>query len=215
VPPSRQLYLVYFQEAEGSYSGTPQQFVSAFQANAQLVHSSPYDTPNIFVAQDSAGSAYKSNPAAQACDWIVPASNANGPDVYLVDHYENTTVNGGNVNDAVNAAEWQHWLHCASQNNRPLGFGEYGLDNSPIGPPSLCTHDPANAQESPVALAADSSYLEQLPMSGDPSLENPAPFVVWNNWYSNYGGTPVCTVFDNTYGAIDEWRSIEAESVGG
>jgi hypothetical protein len=189
--------------------------VSAFQASAQLVHSSPYDTPNIFVAQDSAGSAYKGNPAAQACDWIVPASNANGPDVYLVDHYENTTVNGGDVNDAVNAAEWQHWLHCVSQNNRPLGFGEYGLDNSPIGPPSLCTHNPANAQELPVALAADNSYLEQLPTSGDPNLANPAPFVVWSNWYSNYGGTAVCTVFDNTYGAIGEWRSIEAESVGG
>jgi hypothetical protein len=223
VPPGQQLYLVYWQEAEGSYSGTPQQFVRAFQANAQLVHSSPYDTPNIFVAQDSAGSAYKTDPAAQACDWIVPASNANGPDVYLVDHYENGTVNGGDVNHAANAIEWQDWLWCASQYGRPLGFGEYGLDNSPVHPSdvpaSQCMNGPAppmttNAENLPKALLADNGYLEQLPMSGDLNLRSPAPFVVWSYWYSDYGGTKDCTVFNNKYGAIDEWRSIETQNGG-
>ena len=52
---------------------------------------SPGDKPNIFVAQDSAGSFYESDPG---CSWIVPASLTNGPDVYLMDHYENSTVNG-------------------------------------------------------------------------------------------------------------------------
>src|SRR5204862_344840 len=44
---------------------------------------------------------------------------------------------------------------------------------------------------------------------------NPAPFVVWDYWYSNYGGTPVCTVFDNTYRAIDKWQSIQTQNGGG
>jgi hypothetical protein len=51
-------------------------------------------------------------------------------------------------------------------------------------------------------------------MSADPNLVNPAPFVVWDYWYSNYGGTPDCTVFDNQYGAIDEWQSIETQNGG-
>ena len=111
------------------------------------------------------------------------------------------------------------WLKCASAQNRPLGFGEYGLDNSPIGPASLCNNSPPggtpNAQNLPKALAADNSYLAQLPMSADANLLNPAPFVVWDYWYSNYGGTPVCTVFDNTYRAIDKWQSIQTQNGGG
>lgn len=221
VPHDQQLYLVYWQEAEGSYGGTAQQFVSAFQANAQLVHSSPYDTPNIVVAQDSAGSKYGSDPTVQDCSWIVPPSNTNGPDVYLMDHYENGTVNGKDVSNSVNATEWQDWLKCASAENRPLGFGEYGLDNSPIGPAgtaSLCDNglsNPTNAKELPLALNADNGYLAQLPMSADPNLLNPAPFVVWDYWYSNYGGTAVCTLFGSPtdpYGAIPAWKAIESES---
>ncbi|HEV2376805.1 MAG TPA: hypothetical protein VGS19_32105 [Streptosporangiaceae bacterium] len=55
-------------------------------------------------------------------------------------------------------------------------------------------------------------------MSGDTHLQTPAPFVVWDYWYSNYGGTPVCTVFDNTYKAITDWQMIENQNgsqVGG
>jgi hypothetical protein len=221
VPRDQQLYLVYWQEAEGSYGGTAQQFVSAFQGNAQLVHNSPYDTPNIFVAQDSAGSKYGSDPTVQNCSWIVPPSNTNGPDIYLMDHYEKGTVNGKNVSNSVNATAWHDWLKCASAENRPLGFGEYGLDNSPIGPISLCTNglsSPTNAQEVPKALNSDNSYLAQLPMSADLNLLNPAPFVVWDYWYSDYGGTAACTLFGfptDPYGAIPAWQAIERQNGGG
>jgi len=220
VPPGQQVYLVYWQEPEGSYPGTAQQFVSDFQANAQLVHTSPDDSPNIFVAENSAGSPYESDPTVQNCSWIVPASSTNGPDVYLMDHYENGTVNGNNVNGSVNATEWQDWLKCASAQNRPLGFGEYGLDdsyeanqNQPI-PPCDQNQPTTNAQNLPNALVADREYLAHLPMSGDVNLLNPAPFVVWAYWYSYWGGTPVCTVFGNTNLAINKWQFIENQNGG-
>jgi hypothetical protein len=226
VPPQQEIILVWHQEPEGkTFSNEPncpssltgaQAFICETEQQAAYVHGSQYDTPNVFIAQDSAGFPYQSDPQVQNCSWITPPS-ATGPgvDLYLMDHYENTTVNGLDVNNSVNATEWQDWLKCASASNRPLGFGEYGLDNSPIGPASLCTNNPSNAQNLPKALAADNSYLEKLPMSGDPNLLNPEPFVVWDYWYSNYGGTPVCTVFDNTYGAIDKWHAIETQNGGG
>jgi hypothetical protein len=230
VPAQQEIILVWHQEPEGdSFSNEPgcpgltgaQAFVCETEQQAGFVHGSRYDTPNVFIAQNSAGAPYLSNPQVDNCSWITPSSaTGQGVDLYLVDHYENGTVNGKDVNNSVNATEWQHWLKCASDQNRPLGFGEYGLDNSPIGPASLCTNGPSsppNAQNLPKALSADNSYLAQLPMSADPNLVNPAPFVVWDYWYSNYGGTPVCTVFGvptDPYGAIPAWKSIEGQNGG-
>ncbi len=230
IPPSQEVVLVWHQEPEGdTFSSEPncpagltgsQAFICETEQQATYVHGSKYDTPNVFIAQDSAGSKYQSDPQIQNCSWITPSSaTGQGVDLYLQDHYENGTVNGRNVNNSVNATEWQTWLRCASTQNRPLGFGEYGLDNSPIGPSDLCNNGPSsgttNAQNLPKALAADNTYLEELPTSGDPNLVNPAPIAIWNYWYSNYGGTAVCTVFDNTYGAIDIWQSIETQNGGG
>ena len=229
IPAQQEIILVWHQEPEGDkftdQPGCPMNLTSyhAFVCETKLqgafVHDSQYDTPNVLIGQDSAGSKYASDPDAQMCRWITPAS-ATGPgvDLYLVDHYENGTVNPVNVNNAVNALEWQDWLKCASAEDRPLGFGEYGLDNSPIGPTALCDNSPPggpdNAVNLPKALDADKRYLQQLPMSPDVNLVDPAPFVIWDYWYSNYGGTPVCTVFDDTYGAIGKWHSIETENGG-
>jgi hypothetical protein len=41
--------------------------------------------------------------------------------------------------------------------------------------------------------------------------------VTWDYWYSNYGGTPVCTVFGqptDPYGAIPTWKAIEKQNGG-
>jgi hypothetical protein len=225
VPHQQEIILVWHQEPEGdTFSNEPgcstsltgaDAFKCETEQQAGYVHASSYDTPNVFIAQDSAGFPYGNDPTVQDCSWITPPSaTGQGVDLYLMDHYENTTVNGKDVNNSTNATEWQDWLKCASAQNRPLGFGEYGLDNSPNGPASLCTNNPSNAQNLPKALLADNSYLAKLPMSADANLLTPAPFVVWDYWYSNYGGTAVCTVFDNQFNAITDWKSIEAQNGG-
>lgn len=236
VPAQQEVYLVWHQEPEGdSFSMEPgcgsdtgvTAFICETELQATYVHNSAYDTPNIFIAQDSAGSKYANGQVGADCSWIVPSSATGaGVDLYLVDHYENGTVTGQNVNQIPAADEWQNWLTCASAQNRPLGFGEYGLDDSyepnQNQPGSLCNNGPkppntTNAQNLPAALAgntSDNTYLAQLPMSGDSHLMNPAPFVVWNYWYSYYGGTAVCTVFGTTYNAITDWQNDENQNGG-
>ena len=231
----QEIILVWFQEPEGkdfSYCGKTgaAAFKCETEQQAAYLHASRYDTPNILIAQDSAGSWYLNN---AGCDWITPSSSTgSGVDLYLVDHYENKQVDGTNVNTETDGGhdytKWQHWLNCASQQNRPLGFGEYGLDNSPIllgqqTDPPVCNEPPhtnsqgatvTNAQEVASAQRADNSYLETLPTSGDPDLATPEPFLVWNYWYSNWGGMPVCDVFNDKYGAVTEWQSIENQNGG-
>lgn len=232
VPKQQEIILVWHQEPENDpFSGEPgcgtQTGAMAFKCETKLqatfVHNSPYDSPNVFIAQDSAGSKYASGQVAADCSWIAPSSATGaGVDLYLVDHYEYDTVTGQNVNQIAAADAWQNWLKCASAQNRPLGFGEYGLDNSPDpnGPQQSsqfkegCKATSQNRQNLPAALEADRTYLEQLPMSGDPNLVNPAPFAVWDYWDSFWGGTPDCTVLDNT-NATDKWRSIETQNGGG
>jgi hypothetical protein len=222
VPPQQEVYIVWFQEPEGkTFKGEPgcgkdtgaKAFVCEFGRQAALVHNSPDFTQNIFVADDSSGFQYGNGHVGVGCSWIVPAGT-DGPDVYLEDHYENGTVTGQDVNSIPAADEWQNWLSCASAQDRPIGFGEYGLDNSPIGPKSLCGQSKSNAKNLPTALTNDNSYLEQLPMSGQSQLKNHVPVVMWDYWYSNYGGTPVCTVFTNKYRAISIWTGIETANGG-
>jgi len=197
-------------------------FICETKLQATFVHNSPGDTPNVSIGQNSAGSKYANGQVAADCSWITPSSATGaGVDLYLVDHYEYGTVTGQNVNQVPAADVWQNWLKCASAQNRPLGFGEYGLDNSPDpnGPqapqfPQGCKATSQNRQNLPTALDADRSYLAQLPMSGDPNLVNPAPFVVWDYWDSYWGGTPDCTVLDNT-AATNMWQSIETQNGGG
>jgi hypothetical protein len=228
VPANQEVILVWHQEPEGdTFNYCNETGAAAFKCEteqqAAYVHGSRYDTPNILIAQDSAGSWYVNN---TSCSWITPSSSTgSGVDLYLEDHYENTQVDGTNVNTETDGGHdytrWQHWLKCASPQNRPLGFGEYGLDNSPIridGPSTVCNQPShnghTNASEVQSAQSADNSYLEALPMSGDPNLVNPEPFLVWNYWYTDYGGTAVCDVFNNTHGAITEWQSIENQNGG-
>jgi hypothetical protein len=235
VPPQQEIILVWHQEPEGdSTFNNPQPgcgtqtgamaFVCETKLQATFVHNSSYDTPNVFIAQDSAVSWYLNN---TSCSWIAPSSATGaGVDLYLVDHYEYDTVTGQNVNTETGNSghdytKWRHWLNCASAQNRPLGFGEYGLDNSPDpnGPQAPqfqngCKATSQNRQNLPNALEADRTYLANLPMSGDPNLVNPAPFVVWDYWDSFWGGTPDCTKLDNT-AAINKWLSIETQNGGG
>jgi hypothetical protein len=233
VPPQQEIILVWHQEPEGhnflmpkppgcdSATTDAMAFTCETELQASFVHNSRYDTPNVFIAQDSAGSQYATGKAGDGCTWITPSSATGaGVDLYLVDHYENGTVTGQNVNQIPAADEWQNWLKCASAQNRPLGFGEYGLDNSPDpkGPQQAqggpCQPTSQNRQNLPTALDADRTYLAHLPVSGDSSLVNSAPFVVWDYWDSYYGGTPVCTVLDNS-AAITEWQSIESQNESG
>src|SRR5262249_29971389 len=100
VPAQQELYIVWHQEPEGdTFTNQPgcgtqtgaQAFVCEFQLQAAMVHNSPNYTPNIFVADNSAGSKYSTGNTGADCSWIVPPKT-NGPDVYLVDHYEYVTV---------------------------------------------------------------------------------------------------------------------------
>jgi hypothetical protein len=232
VPPQQEIYLVWAQEPEGKTLNTPdcpgdtgyKAFVCETEQQATYVHMSPYDKPNIHIVQNSAGSKYENGNTDEVnCLWITPASNTGaGVDGYLVDYYNKGTVpNNENVNQVPHNNEWQNWLNCVSQQNRPLGFGEYGLDNSPnhpaspYGADSLCTQSSSNAINLPTDLLADNTYLAQLPMSGQSQLNNnPAPFMVWDYWYSDYGGTADCTVFDNADNAIHDWENIENQNGG-
>ena len=66
------------------------------------------------------------------------------------------------------------------------------------------------------AMTADNSYLEQLLMSGQAEMQNQVPVVMWDYWYSDYGGgPPTCDVFNNTNGAITTWQGIERANGGG
>jgi hypothetical protein len=226
VPPQQELYIVWHSEPEGkSFSGQPgcgkdtswQAFTCEFERLGTFVHESTHYGPNIFVAMDSAGSYYSTEP--DGCNWM-PANNNNstgGADVYLVDFYEYKVVAGTNVNtEASRQQEWRNWLSCATAQSRPIGFGEYGLDEStppPLAAPT-CTNNKNDAAQAPNAMSADNSYLETLPMSGQAQMKNPVPVVMWDYWYSYYGGTPDCTVFTSPT-AISTWMGIENANGGG
>jgi hypothetical protein len=244
VPPQQELYLVWRQEPElDSFSnGVPacpgltggKAFVCEFQYQANLIHGSAYFGPNIFVAMDSAGSQYGDlvddlsanddtgvgTNGTNGCAYI-PPSNADpngGADIYLLDFYQNSQVDGTNVNtEAIREDNWKNWLNCVTPRNRPIGFGEYGLDQSTGGTTEPCDNNPNgnDAAQTPSAMAADNGYLKQLPMSSQSEMQNHVPVVVWNYWYDDDDSSPVCTQFDNSYGAITEWQSIETANGGG
>jgi hypothetical protein len=239
VPPQQELYIVWHNEPEGdTFSGEPgcgsdtgaTAFVCEFQVQANLVHNSPYYGPNIFVAMDSSGyhygdtiddlSAGDATPTEGTNCAYIPPPNGNpggGADIYLLDFYQNSKTDGTNVNtEAIREDDWNNWLNCVSAKNRPIGFGEYGLDQSTSAQTAPCTNNPNDAVETPNAMTADNSYLQQLPMSGQAQLQNHVPVVMWDYWYDNNGGgAPTCDVFDNTYGAITTWQGIETGNGGG
>ena len=234
VPAHQEIILVWHQEPEGdSFSNEPgcgtDTGATAFKCETDIqggyVHNSRYDAPNIFIAQNSAGSQYETGKTGADCSWMAdPSGSGSGVDLYLVDYYNNGTVTGQNINTTPHNNEWQNWLSCASAENRPLGFGEYGLDDSyepnQNQPSSLCNNGPqppstTNAQNLPSELMGDQSYLEALPMSGQSQLQYPAPVWVWDYWYSYYGGTAVCTLFGNTYRAETDWENNITQNGGG
>jgi hypothetical protein len=230
VPAAQELDIVWHSEAEGgTFSDEPgcptgdnnaQSFVCEFQLQASMIDSSPDWGPNIFVAMDSSGYQYNPSGTGIGCNYIPPNNDqtGGGADIYLVDFYQNNVVAGTNVNQSTGATNWQNWLTCATAKDRPIGFGEYGLDQT-AGTGTTCTppntSSQYNAQCTADAMTADASYLEALPMSGQTQMQNNVPFAMWDYWYSNYGGTPDNTVFNNTYGAITAWQSIETANGGG
>jgi hypothetical protein len=246
VPPPQELYLVWHQEPEGdTFSGEPGcgtktgalAFVCEFERQSSFVHNSPDYGQNVFVAMNSAGSHYgdvtdDNSPGDDTasdgtydastntnCPYMPPnnANSSGGADIYLVDLYQYSFVEGTDVNtEALREDNWKNWLSCATARNRPIGFGEYGLDEStpPPSPAPTCTNNTNDAAQAPNAMAADNVYLKNLPMSGQAELQNPVPVVMWAYWYSNYGGTPDCTVFTST-AAITTWQGIETANGGG
>jgi len=241
VPPQQELYLVWQSEPEGKdftstgpQPGCPsgqtnaQAFVCEFDRQAGFVHKSPNFGPNIFVAMNSGGSHYgdvtdDSSPGdetksdATDCSWMPPNNANGGADIYLVDFYQYTTVAGTDVNtEALREDNWKNWLSCATGNNRPIGFGEYGLDETSmaVSQPPTCTNDKNDTTQAPLAMGADNVYLKNLPMSSQAELQNHVPLAMWDYWYSNYGGTPDCTVFTST-AAINTWQGIETANGGG
>jgi hypothetical protein len=230
--PQQEIILVWHQEPEGDiFKDEPgcgtDTGSKAFKCETDIqggyVHNSKWDKPNIFIAQDSAGFQYETGNTGADCSWMAdPSGSGSGVDLYLVDYYNNGTVTGQNINKTPHNNEWQNWLTCASAQNRPLGFGEYGLDDSyepnQNQPASLCDNGPrppaeTNAQFLPSELLNDQSYLEALPMSGQ--LLFPAPVWTWDYWYSYYGGTSVCTLFGNTYNAQTDWENNITQNGGG
>jgi hypothetical protein len=213
-----------------------QAFVCEFDRQAGFVHNSSNFGPNIFVAMNSGGSHYgdvtDDNSAGDetksdgtqdpntlaSCPWMPPNSANGGADIYLVDFYQYSFVEGTDVNtEALREDNWKNWLSCATGNNRPIGFGEYGLDEtapSPPPQPPTCTNNTNDAANAPNAMSADNVYLKNLPMSGQAELQNRVPVAMWAYWYSNYGGTADCTVFTSST-AISTWQGIETANGGG
>jgi hypothetical protein len=164
-------------------------FVCEFQRQASFVHNSPDYGQNIFVAMDSAGSHYgdltdDNSPGDDTASdgtsgaYMPPndANSSSGADIYLADFYQNSVVAGSDVNTEANREDnWKNWLSCATANDRPIGFGDYGLDESASAQTGTCTNNPNDASNAPNAMTADNSYLKQLAHVGPGGAAEPRP----------------------------------------
>jgi hypothetical protein len=113
----------------------------------------------------------------------------------------------GCLPQSASATNWTNWLDCATAQNRPIGLGEYGLDQTSG---AACDPDVSggNEQCTPDTMSADQNYLETLPSTvGE-------PVALWQYWWSNVGGSSGNWMFtDNA--AKDQWQSIETANGGG
>lgn len=128
--------------------------------------------PNVFFAQDSAGSQY-ANPAGDPAQgkWVVP-----GCDFYAIDCYQNQAAGKWPSFGLANYANWLNWLAVYAKLGAPLAIAEYGLN--------ACSGNAARAAR----LQQDHDYLiSAFPQyAGQPGTwVSPHPLAWWCYWWSD------------------------------
>jgi hypothetical protein len=222
--PGQELYLVWFNEPELPVNDKDftycdetdgPSFVCEFNAEEGYIQSwaAQNDAPNIFTAMDAATYEYGNSGDGTGdngtkCTYINGITTA---DIYLADDYQ-PTVDGLNLaSNAARKANWNNWLTCVLPQNRPIGLGEYGLDQSSTsgGNGTTCTSDEACT---PVTMMADQTYLEGLPSTiGE-------PVVLWQYWWSNCAAPATTCSADWQFvsdDAVSTWKGIETQNGGG
>jgi hypothetical protein len=202
IPAAQQVILVYHQEPEGdSFSGScgtgGPEFVCEW--NAQYAeYQTAGDFPNITMVMNAGSFQYKTGNTGAGCSFLPPGADVDG---YAIDFYEQT-VDGNNVASNVNRGDaWTNWTNCILNtigNHKPIGMFEQGYDQGTT----------SNQQNTPTAIVADQSYLENYPAS------HGQPVNWWNYWWSDYGGAGGSWRFDNTYGAMNKWKANETANGG-
>jgi hypothetical protein len=206
MPAAQQVVMVFWQEAEDTYTGTSAQFVNDFEteaANIRAAAAADTRTQNVFVAQDSATHQYY-NGDGVGCGWIVPSSDT---DYYLADHYTRDETSGGasmpNQPSPYGNA-WTGWLNCMKGNSKPIGVAEYGLCS---GGPSACGGIPctgtSNTSDITASIADDNTYLRGNPGGTE-------PVVLWSNW--QYPGS--CFRLAPGGAQAQQWQSNENQNGG-
>ncbi|HET7013396.1 MAG TPA: hypothetical protein VFI65_05780 [Streptosporangiaceae bacterium] len=208
IPAGKNVILIYWQEPEHSWSGTGASFVSAFEAQSNLIRASTTaaNAENVFVAMDSTNYQYgtaSSDDNGTDCSFIPPSAYA---DFYFGDQYEQTAP-GTNIandpnptsppNDSV-SVKWSNWLSCVSPQNKPIGLAEVGYNCGQTGG----TGSNPNGATTTQAMAADNTYL-----ASDPDGLPVALYEYW--WNSNVG----CHFTGASQ--VSEWQSIETQNGGG
>jgi hypothetical protein len=218
MPVNQTVIMVYHGEPEiatfancpGSGPGNAANFRCYFKTEANDIRTAAADPKvnriaNVFTADDSASSQYDAAGDAHTCNWIVSPSFA---DVYLLDHYERGWANGNPLptqGDNTNGEQqWNNWLGCVKNMDKPIGLAEYGLCSGPVS----CNHSDGSAScqtEGSTGADEQTMFADNTYLAGEPS--GTSPTLLWNYWYDG------CWQFTDTAG-INEWQSIENQNGG-
>lgn len=159
------------QEAEDWYPG---QDFAAYIANMIKLRDAVHGQgkPNVFFAQDSAGSKYgdPSGTPAQG-KWAVP-----GCDFYAIDCYQNQAAGKWPSKGLANYPNWLNWAAIYTKLGKPVALAEYGLN--------ACSGTAARQAR----LQQDHDYLiSAFPQyAGQPGTWlSPFPLAWWCYWWSD------------------------------
>jgi hypothetical protein len=188
-----EIILVFVNEPEGPGKfPSGQAYVKEFEGQSNLIREyvkeylSSATRPEIQIAEDS--TYYQYDPGTKHDNGGSVSSPGGCPYIvptqylnyYLIDIYRHMS-SAASLGQNV---EWNTWAACTKNGNGvDRGIAEYGVN---------CGNN--NSSVLTDTLIDDNTYLKE----NFPGLE------VWNLWY--YGGC----VFGNKYGAITEWKTIEA-----
>lgn len=166
IPAGKNVIMVYQNEAEGSFTGTPAQFVSNFETYSNTIRAQ--GNPSVSIGQVSLGYQYGvSGSTAQQGQWVVPPQFV---DYYFVDSYQKSWDYP--TNGLSNFNSFQKWLGVFAGQGKPLGIAEYGITG--------CTVTPNRNTR----MQADAAYLRSI-FGGGTGAVSPFPLFMWAYWYSN------------------------------
>lgn len=224
IPAGRNTILVFHQEPEGdTFANGPDgcstgtnggNFVCEAEAQSALIRgaTTSSNVENVFFADDSSGYNYGTGRVGADCSYTVPTAYV---DMYFMDHYENPAdgSDSQSYGTAENRSEFTNWIGCVGPQNKPVGFGEYGLNC-----PTTNTPDAATTYE---AMDADNTLLEGQSFTGTTggtsAVTYNLPVMDWMYWWYNNDGVCQFTTGGSPDGtqAVQAWQSAETQNGGG